>query len=1123
MKTKNIKSYANKSSRWSTMAAFSAGILAASPIWAQSFPIPDSPLQTGARAPANLMLVLDDSGSMTDHTMPETLPTSLVTDIVNRTYTLNTIYYNPAITYLPWRKSVAGSIIRLPNTPITAVYPDDVALTGNCNLLTNTGCTNINEVRDSNILSFHVPTESNTNLLDGSQYYRYLLKSDGTAERRVYAGGNWNTVDATYNATDNFIWKDSKGVDFTRTVTEEFANFANWYSYHRTRNKVAKAGASEAFADLGDNIRVGFNTIWDRDDYPIPVTGNDQGRFTGANRDAWYTKLQNAIGSGFTPLRTSLSRTGKYFQDTTNTGPYGPLIATEDAPLGKQLTCRQNFTIFTTDGYWNGINGAGGEGPDYTATGDADSTASSTTHIPKPPSALLPYAFPANEKPYADNVSNTLADVAMSFWKEDLRPDMPNDVPFTTANRAFWQHMVTFGISIGIKGTLDKNDITDLTSGAKAWTNPIINSDLARIDDLFHASVNSRGEFVAATNATEFAKALKDALAAISGRIGSSSNVAANSVSVGGNTRIFQAKYITGEWTGELAAYPIVGNQVGTTASWKFTDAGNIPAYASRKVFTHDGGAGATFPTTAQQITLTASIANYIKGDQSLEISGGNGGSFRNRTSIVGDIVNSSPAYIKESAAPTHETVFVSANDGMLHAINAATGVERFAYVPGIINMTDLKSLANDPYSHRFLVDGPVVVSTRKQTPGKNILVSSLGRGGKGLFALDVTDPANFDQTKVLWEAGASDADIGKVISRPIITKANNNAQVAIVSNGINSTNGQPALLVYNLLTGAEIARLIPTGPSASLDDNGLSAATGIDNNLDGKIDFVYAGDLQGNIWKFDVSNADPNNWEVSYAGLPMFSATDAGAKPQPITGGIAIAFDSSLKPWIYFGTGSYITSADVQLPKTKDIQTWYGIRDDGSGAISGRSELKARPIVFAGDFAGKYVRAVDFQVPGDMVDGNGDEYKGWYIDLINPTYGIAQQLGERIVGTPVVRGERLLVSSITPSLDPCNEGRGFLNDVALFTGASGLENASGYLDVNGTGFGDDQVTLTNGKKVAISSVDLDIFMPTDAIVLTGGTDDLIVVGGSQGGTGTAPYRNSRITGRISWHEMINN
>lgn len=1121
MKTENLKLNSQKSSHWSTLAAFSVGMLAASPIWAADYPIPDSPLQTGARAPANLMLVLDDSGSMTDHTMPETLPVSLVTDIVNRTYTLNTIYYNPAITYLPWRKAVAGNIIRLANTPITAVYTDDVALTGNCNLLTNVGCVNINEVRDSNILSFHVPTESNTNLLDGSQYYRYLLKSDGTAERRVYAGGNWNTVNASYLSTDLLTWQVSPTVTVSRTVAEEFANFANWYSYHRTRNKVAKAGASEAFADLGDNIRVGFNTIWNRDTYPIPVDGNDQGRFTGNNRDTWYTKLQNAIGSGYTPLRTSLSRTGKYFQDTSNTGPYGPLIVTEDAPGGKQLTCRQNFTIFTTDGYWNGINGAGGEGGDYTAPGDADSTAGSPI-TPYPIGA--DYTFPANQKPYADNVGNTLADVAMYFWKTDLRPDMINNVPFTNANPAFWQHMVTFGISIGIKGTLDKNDLTDLTSGNKAWTNPITGTDLPRIDDLFHAAVNSRGEFVAATNASEFAKALKDALAAISGRIGSSSNVAANSVSVGGDTRIFQAKYVTGQWTGELAAYPIVNNQVGTTATWSFTDPGNIANYATRKVFTHDGTGGATFPTTAQQTTLTANIANYIKGDQSLEIS--NSGTFRNRVNLVGDIVNSSPAYIKETLpdATKHETVFVSANDGMLHAIDAATGVERFAYVPGIINLTDLKTLVNQPYSHRFLVDGPVVVSTRKQTPGKNILVSSLGRGGKGLFALDVTDPANFDQTKVLWEVGGADDDMGKVISRPIITKANNNMHVAIVSNGINSVNGQPVLFVYNLQTGAEVARLIPTGPASALDDNGLSAASGIDNNVDGKIDWVYAGDLKGNIWKFDLTDVVPGNWAVSYSGQPLFTAVDPAdsSKPQPITGGVAIAFDSSFKPWIYFGTGSYITNADVQLPKTKDIQTWYGIRDDGSSPVVGRSELKERPIIFAGDFAGKYVRAVDFEVPGDMKDGNGVDLKGWYIDLTNPPHGVAQQVGERIVGTPVVRGERVLVSSITPSLDPCNEGRGFLNEVALFTGASGLEGASGYLDVNGTGYGDDQVTV-NGKKVAISSVDLNIFMPTDAIVLAGATNDLIVVGGSQGGTGTAPYRNSRAVGRISWHEMINN
>ena len=943
MKTENNQSYSNMSSRWSTLAAFSVGILAASPIWAQSFPIPDSPLQTGARAPANVMLVLDDSGSMASEFMPDSIPATTVTNISRRAYTVNTIYYNPTIIYQPWRKAVAGNIIRLPNTPITAVYTDDVALTGNCNLLTGAGCVNIGEVQEGGVLAFHVPKPTNTNLMDGSQYYRYLLRADGTIQRRSYAAGNWNTVDATYNPADILTWNDAAGNPVvSRTVAEEFQNFANFYSYHRTRNKVAKAGASEGFSELGDNVRVGFNTIWNRDTYRIPVDGNDQGRFIGNNRDVFYTKLHNATANGFTPLRTSLSRTGKYFSETGNTGPYGPLVVTEDAPGGKQLTCRQNFTIFTTDGFWNGTNGGDAEGGDYTAPGDADSTVG-PTHTPKPPLTDT-YFFPANTKPFADNRANTLADVAMSFWKNDLRPDMVNDVPYTNVNRAFWQHMVTFGISIGLKGTLDDADVVALTSGAKFWTDPFANTNVARIDDLFHASLNTRGEFVAATNATEFAKALKDALVAISGRIGSSSNVAANSVSVGGNTRIFQASYITGEWTGELAAYPIVGSSVGTTASWKFTDPGKIAAPATRKVFTHDGVAGATFPTAAQNTTLTANIANFIKGDRAFEVI--NGGAFRNRVNLVGDIVNSSPAYIKETlpAATEHETVFVSSNSGMLHAIDAASGVERFAYIPGIINLANLKTLVNEPYSHRFLVDGPVVVSTRKQTPGKNVLVGSLGRGGKGVFALDVTDPANFNQSKVLWEVDGTDRDMGMVLSRPIITKANNNMQVAIVSNGVNSTDGKPVLFVFDLATGNQVKKLTPTGPASSLSGNGLSAATGIDINVDGKVDWVYAGDFKGNIWKYDLRSAAPGSWVVDFSGTPFYSALDPvdANKSQPITGGIAIAFDAAFNPWIYFGTGSYLTSSDVQLPNTRDVQTWYGIRDAGSAIVAGKKQAES-------------------------------------------------------------------------------------------------------------------------------------------------------------------------------------
>ncbi len=1072
-------------SPWSLGVTFAICMLAGNPVYA-GFPYPDSPLQTGSRVPANLMILLDDSGSMQWDFMPganssNEIPATTPVDIKLQTYTKNTLYYNPSVDYFPWRTDTGA---RRPVTPYTAVYSDNVQASGGpIDLSTNDRV-------------FHMPKLGITNINDASQYYRYILKTDGTAERQILNGANVWVFD---QVVTTFTWPGP----ITRTVAQERQNFATWFSYHRTRTKVAKAGISESFADLGEDIRVGFDTIWNRNPNLIPV-GSDDGLFRGPNRTAWYASLQSAIANNGTPLRSALNRTGQYFSNSAASGPYGPQTGVN------QLVCRQNFTILTTDGYWNSDGGF--------IQPDQDTSAGSLITNPQGGSYTYAPVRPFRDGPTNPVQSNVLADVAMRYWKDDLRTDMANIVPTTTADPAFWQHMVTFGISIGLKGTLDKTNMPGLLSGATEWTTAAADTATA-VDDLFHAAVNGHGDFIVATDPQELAAALKGALSAIIGRVGSSSNVSANSVSVGSGTRVYQASYITGQWTGELAALPIVNNQVGTTPSWLATQ--NIPAYGARNILTRDTatGTGASFPTVAQEATLATGIANYIKGQRSNEIAVG--GAYRDRINVLGDIVNSSPAYAKDN-----DTVFISANDGMLHAFDGLTGVEKFAYVPAIINLANLKTLVDSPYDHRYLVDGPVVVSDRSQTPNKNILIGSLGRGGKGIFSLNVTNPSAFATSNVLWEADGSDTHMGNVISRPIITKVNyNNEMAVIVSNGINSTSDSPALFVYGLESGTLLAKLAPidtdgAGPINVIGNNGLSAATGIDVDTDGDVDYVYAGDMKGNVWKFDLSDASFTNWNVSNAGAPFFSAKDAGGIiAQPISGGIAIAFDDTETPWVFFGTGRYLTAGD---PSSTSVQTWYGLRDDNA-VITGRGQLKERKIIAHGQFAGKNVRAFEPKVY-DATTNDMAGKKGWYIDLVNDPHTNAEKIGERIVGTPLVRSTTLLVSSIIPSLDPCaSGGSGYVNVVDIFSGSSGVAGSEGQLDVNNNGvFNDDKLTDVNGNQVAIGSVDLGVFMPTDAIVLLG-TSSLVVAAGSQGGVGYVPAKTDVIFGRISWRELINN
>lgn len=909
------------------------------------------------------------------------------------------------------------------------------------------------------------------------------------------------------------------------TVALEKANFATWYSYHRTRVKTAKAAAGESFASLTQtSYRVGFTTIWDRDTHYIPV-GSNNGLFTNVpassgnagstNRTDWFTALYAAGANNGTPLQSALKRVGQYYSDgvsgyTGSTGPYGPAST-------NQLACRQNYSILTTDGYWN--NGT-------EDMGDADSTQGDL--ITKPGTTAQRYYTPS--APYQDGRSNTLADVAMYYWKKDLMPNLDNIVPASDANPAFWQHMVTFGISIGLQGTLSQKtvkEVKDASANGFTWPDPTDNEDNERIDDLLHAAVNGHGTFAAASNPTELANALKSALEEIAGRENSGSNVSLTSTSVQTDTRAFVAKYKSSEWWGDLEAYPVTSSGVGTPATWKAST--TVPATERNNVYTKgasNGATVATFPTSTQEATLTSAVGAYLKGNRA-----GEGTTYRRRTHLLGDIVNSSPTYVREVVGTSVvETVYIGSNDGMMHAFNASNGAELFTYVPNLLDMTALKGLsAKDNFVHRYFVDGPIVVSNRRQTPDKNYLVGALGRGGKGIYGLDVTTPSTFSSTGRAWEYnGGNDtddvADMGLVISKPLIAKLNTGETAAIVANGINSTNEHAVLFIVDLATGAKIRKIDTYRSSVATDgvNNGLSAPTGVDTDGNGTVDYVYAGDLRGNVWKFNLSATTSSGWGVAYSGAPLFTAKDASNNAQPITGGVTVSYNPyTFEPWVFFGTGRYLISADKD---DKTVQTWYGVVD-GAAITDGRTSLKGRSIVVGGTINGRPVRAFEKAVLGDMANK-----KGWYVDLLTPPTGSATSGtadGERMVGNQVVVGGTVLIaSSIIPQSSDCDvSGKGFVNAIDMFTGGA---VTSPFFDANGDG-SLNYTTTTNGQttqgdslghnneQIAIGSIDLGVGMPTDPSVL----DNLVIVGGSKGTTGSVKIAKLISDGRISWREIL--
>jgi len=606
-----------------------------------------------------------------------------------------------------------------------------------------------------------------------------------------------------------------------------------------------------------------------------------------------------------------------------------------------------------TDGYWNG----GSPGVGNTDIDDPAGDPGSSFDGP----------------PYGDAFSDTLADVAMYYYENDLSTTLGPEVPTNPWDDNPQQHMVTYGVSFGVIGTLNPDDYdSDLKEKAAphdyvVWSNPT-SGDQQKIDDLWHASVNGRGFFLSASNPNELVNSLLDIMQNIEEREGSASSVSVNGdelytkLSGGGDIQMFQSSYDTENWTGDVKAYQVCTELTGNCAGKSIGDIIKSPYVWSasekleglnwntgRKIVTYNGtDAGKPFRwgdvTTDQQTALNndLTLLDYLRGDTTNEAA--NGGTFRDRFARLGDMVHSSPTF-------ENGVLYAGGNNGMLHAFAAADdepyggavgGQELFAYVPNLV-FDNLSQLADPNYTHKYFVDLTPTVKAGVDISGVSttMLVGGLGKGGRGYYALDVTDPTSWTSEgnvagKVMWEypkAGVTDDDMGYSFSKPAIIESNDDdvnggsGWIVIFGNGYNSQNGHAVLYILNPETGV-IIRKIDTGVDGC---NGLSTAVPIDVDYDNKVDYVYAGDLRGNVWKFDLTDSDYTNWEVAfYDGeeKPLFQAQGPGGTTQPITAKPDVMYHPTEHGYmVLFGTGQYLGESDIS---DTTAQSFYGIWDYG-------------------------------------------------------------------------------------------------------------------------------------------------------------------------------------------------
>jgi type IV pilus assembly protein PilY1 len=700
------------------------------------------------------------------------------------------------------------------------------------------------------------------------------------------------------------------------------------------------------------------------------------------------------------------------------------------------------------------------------------------------------------------------------------------------------------------------------------------------------------------TNALGLKAQLSQAFNDILDRAGSASSASVSSGSISDDTRIYQATFDARNWSGHLIAYPVGTGQNSTTegvlGASVWDAATQMPAPNTRKILTILPPASATAAAgilpgssngvpfrwasigTARQTELQPPPASdgqgqlrldYLRGDRSNEQPGG---TFRKRGVVLGDIVNSAPVFVGSppwryddslETVPYSgfvtanlnrlKVVYSGANDGMMHAFDATTGAELFAYVPhGVFR--NLNKLADTTYSHQFYADGtPSVVDAFFSGAWHTMLVAGLNKGGQSVYALDVTNPTAISESTaastVKWEfTDQWDSDLGYTYSRPAVVKLQNGTWAAVFGNGYNntdtaggadthvSTTGNAVLYVVDIATGAQLAK-IDTGvgmaqdPLASSRPNGLATPAVIDHNGDGRSDTAYAGDLFGNLWKFDLSDANPNNWKVAYqvSGVkqPLFVARNASNQRQPITERPQVGRGPSGKGWvILFGTGKFMESEDRNIASLR-VQSFYGVFDADSGTsgdIVDRSNLLQQTILAEQLFTYTDPTGVSRTTPIRVTSNNsrGPSDKGWYIDLVSP---LGFQ-GEMQVTNPVLRNGRAVFTTLIPDTDICAYGgRSWLMDMDAL---SGSRLAYTPFDLNrDLQYNSGDYVTVGGVQVSVSGRGSDSILTAPAF-LSGNLSDYAVTtsSGSSSNDGTIDIARSNAgpagRGRQSWRQL---
>ncbi len=950
---------------------------------------------------------------------------------VMRNAAFNPLYYNPSITYLPWTPAWHnGALMSFPQASFTAALTHPLYGTA--------PGINLGASQSGNF-TFYAGAIAPASQL-ASCLGLLKVPVPGTSNVMVLGNGNCtlNFVPATYyinvpvcpagatcaTAPNGQIQQQ---VVVTSTSSEA-QNFANWFTYYRQRITLLASSMSAVLPNV-TNLRAGGVKFSNR---VAPTMVDFSSTNPATNQKALLDLFYTAVPNGNTPTVTTLNYVGGLYQNDTSQAYI-------------QAACQRNAVMIVTDGFAN----------DYALGGQQ---------------TLSPAFFSTNggassTPPYDITYTGSLAGVAATYYNPAkplgnpaFTPGLvPPDANASALNADLNTnlHLNTYAMMLGAKGYIfgtgspeDTLPFTNITnqSVATSWRKPVSN-DPSAIDDLYHASINGRGKTVVVTNSQEATSSIQNILADLLNRANAAAPVVLSSPNLApGDNTAYLTSYNPAAWFGDLQAVavdPGTGT-LGGNPLWSLQANLDVPNSWTKRLFaTSSGGKGVAFPAGISTSMLASSagndgdcVANYLMGDRSNEVGNlatcaafapGSPGVYRPRVHVLGDLVDAAPVLVKNQPtwsglndstystfaaqiASRTSTIYQGGNDGMLHAVDAATGTELWNYIPSPV-LPRLPLLVNPAYNHAFMVDGtPRVADVKTANGWSTLLVGGLRAGGVGYYALDVTTPAAANSaaaaTKLQWEfpnpntPAASAAGVGYSYGRPLI--ANTAAgYVVLVTSGYDNPDFQGHLFALDPATGNVLADLntVKLGAGSSAAPAGLAMFTAF--SPDGlTATRAYAGDLNGNLFAFDLSAANPAQWSVRL----LARLTDASGNPQPITATPAVTLSNG-NPYVYVGTGRLLDRSDVvSNPQTQSV---YALTDDGvttynvAAARASTSPLLQQTVT---------VQAGGLRTSSQAVLNT--QQRGWYLDL---------PPGEEITVDMLLAGQTLVFNTNAPQAAACS------------------------------------------------------------------------------------------------------